>query len=105
VGQSTILPPRYHEWVKMRSKGSVVLVSDDPERAFSRGVLCNANTRAAISDASMSIFDQGDDSTDLRGPVALRGGGVAPSVARYPRNWASSLRELSAFAVCSVSFV
>jgi hypothetical protein len=63
----------------------------------------NANTRAAISDASMSIFDQGDDSTDLRGPVALRGGGVAPSVARYPRNWASSLRELSAFVVCSVS--
>jgi hypothetical protein len=53
----------------------------------------------------MSIFDQGDDSTELRGSIALRGCGVAPSVARYPRNWASSLRELSAFAVCSVSFV
>jgi hypothetical protein len=52
---------------------------------------------------SRSIFDQGDDSTDLRGAVALRGCGVALSVARYPRNWASSLRELSAFAVCSVS--
>ena len=48
---------------------------------------------------------QGDDSTELRGSIALRGCGVAPSVARYPRNWASSLRELSAFAVCSVSFV
>jgi hypothetical protein len=52
----------------------------------------------------MSVFDQGGDSTDLRGSVALRGCGMAPSVPRYPRNWASSLRELSAFAVCSVSF-
>ena len=59
---------------------------------------------AAISEASMSIFDQGGDSTDLRGSIALRGCGMASSVTRYPRNWASSLRELSAFAVCSVSF-
>ena len=52
----------------------------------------------------MSIFDQGDDSMELLGPVALPGCEVEPSVARYSRNWASSLRELSAFAVCSVSF-
>src|SRR5713226_6341041 len=41
--------------------------------------------------------------TYLRGSVALRGCVVAPSAARYSRNWASSLREPSAFSVCSVS--
>src|SRR4030095_2699707 len=47
--------------------------------------------------------------TDLRvqnylwGPVALRDCVVAPSAARYSRNWATSLREPSAFAVCSIS--
>src|SRR6266487_3484792 len=39
----------------------------------------------------------------LQGSVALRGCVVAPSAARYSRNWTSSLREPSAFAVCSVS--
>ena len=63
------------------------------------GVFGGPITQALIRDQ----FDQGDDSTDLRGAVALRGCGVALSVARYPRNWSSSLRELSAFAVCSVS--
>ena len=82
-----------HDPLELRKSGlHCYLVKPPPER--------NVNTRAAISDASMSIFDQGDDSTELRGSVALRGCGVAPSVARYPRNWASSLRELSAFAVC-----
>jgi hypothetical protein len=39
----------------------------------------------------------------LWGPVALRDCVVAPSAARYSRNWATSLREPSAFAVCSIS--
>ena len=41
--------------------------------------------------------------TYLRGSVALRGWVVALSAVRYSRNWASSLREPSAFAVCSTS--
>jgi hypothetical protein len=52
----------------------------------------------------MPIFDQWDDSMELVGPVALPGCDVASSMARYSRNWARSLRVLSAFAVCSVSF-
>src|SRR5207237_3765452 len=41
--------------------------------------------------------------TYLRGSVAPRGWVVVLSAVRYSRNWASSLREPSAFAVCSIS--